>query len=88
AMEQDLVPEIHDAKPSMLKSSKLPELRHVIRLGSDKTPGMLNFEELLAEPAPAQLEQLARLESELQFDEAVNIQFTSGTTGSPKGATL
>ncbi|WP_313707221.1 AMP-binding protein [Massilia sp.] len=88
AMVQDVVPEIHDAKPSMLKSSKLPELRHVIRLGSDKTPGMLNFEELLAEPAPAQLEQLARLESELQFDEAVNIQFTSGTTGSPKGATL
>ena len=88
AMVQDVVPEIHDAKPSTLKSSKLPELRHVIRLGSDKTPGMLNFDELMAEPAPAQLEQLARLESELQFDEAVNIQFTSGTTGSPKGATL
>ncbi|HAV36739.1 MAG TPA: AMP-binding protein, partial [Massilia sp.] len=87
-MVQDVVPEIHDAKPSMLKSSKLPELRHVIRLGSDKTPGMLNFADLMAEPAPAQLEQLARLESELQFDEAVNIQFTSGTTGSPKGATL
>jgi fatty-acyl-CoA synthase len=49
---------------------------------------MLNFDALMAEPAPAQLEQLARLESELQFDEAVNIQFTSGTTGSPKGATL
>lgn len=88
AMVQDVVPEIMDAKPSMLKSSKLPELRHVIRLGSDKTPGMLNFADLMAEPAPAQLEQLARLESEFQFDEAVNIQFTSGTTGSPKGATL
>jgi len=87
-MVQDVVPEIHDAKPSMLKSSKLPELRHVIRLGSDSTPGMLNFDALMAEPAPAQLEQLARLESELQFDEPVNIQFTSGTTGSPKGATL
>ncbi|MEW6371429.1 MAG: AMP-binding protein [Pseudomonadota bacterium] len=87
-MVQDVVPEITDAKPSMLKSSKLPELRHVIRLGSGQTPGMLNFEALMAEPAPAQLEQLARLESELQFDEPVNIQFTSGTTGSPKGATL
>ncbi|WP_312549578.1 AMP-binding protein [Massilia sp.] len=88
AMVQDVVPEILDAKPSMLRSTKLPELRHVIRLGSDKTPGMLNFEELMMEAAPAQLEQLATLESELQFDEAVNIQFTSGTTGSPKGATL
>ena len=87
-MVQDVVPEITDAKPSMLKSSKLPELRHVIRLGSGQTPGMLNFDALMAEPAPAQLEQLARLESELQFDEPVNIQFTSGTTGSPKGATL
>ena len=87
-MVQDVVPEIMDARPSMLRSSKLPELRHVIRLGSDKTPGMLNFDELMADPAPAQLEQLARLETELQFDEPVNIQFTSGTTGSPKGATL
>ena len=87
-MVQDVVPEITDAKPSMLRSTKLPELRHVIRLGTEQTPGMLNFDELMAEPAPGQLEQLARLESELQFDEAVNIQFTSGTTGSPKGATL
>lgn len=87
-MVQDVVPEIADARPSMLKSSKLPELRHVIRLGTEQTPGMLNFDALMAEPAPAQLEQLARLESELQFDEPVNIQFTSGTTGSPKGATL
>ena len=87
-MVQDVVPEIADAKPSMLRSSKLPELRHVIRLGTEQTPGMLNFDALMAEPAPAQLEQLARLESELQFDEPVNIQFTSGTTGSPKGATL
>lgn len=87
-MVQDVVPEIADAKPSMLRSSKLPELRHVIRLGTEKTPGMRNFDELMAEPAPAQLEHLARLESELQFDEPVNIQFTSGTTGSPKGATL
>ena len=87
-MVQDVVPEIADAKPSMLRSTKLPELRHVIRLGSGQTPGMLNFDALMAEPAPAQLEQLARLESELQFDEPVNIQFTSGTTGSPKGATL
>ena len=87
-MVQDVVPEIMDAKPSMLRCAKLPELRHVIRLGSDSTTGMLNFDALMAEPAPAQLEQLARLESELQFDEPVNIQFTSGTTGSPKGATL
>ncbi|HEX8407198.1 MAG TPA: AMP-binding protein, partial [Duganella sp.] len=66
----------------------LPQLRHVIRLGAEQTPGMLNFEQLTREPDADQLEQLRMLESQLQFDDAVNIQFTSGTTGAPKGATL
>lgn len=87
-MVQDVVPEIREARPSMLRSTRLPQLRHVIRLGSEPTPGMLNFDALMAQPSPAQLEQLAGLETTLQFDEPVNIQFTSGTTGSPKGATL
>ena len=87
-MVRDVVPEILDAAPSQLRSSKLPQLRHVIRLGSDTTPGMLNFDQLLAEPGAARLAQLASLGAMLQFDDPVNIQFTSGTTGSPKGATL
>jgi fatty-acyl-CoA synthase len=66
----------------------LPHLRHVIRLGAAKTAGMLNFDELLATPSAAQLEHLAAIEAAIQFDDPVNIQFTSGTTGSPKGATL
>jgi len=87
-MVQDVVPEIRDAAPSQLRSEKLPQLRHVIRLGSEKTPGMLNFDDLMAEPRADQLAQLATLGAALQFDDPVNIQFTSGTTGSPKGATL
>ncbi|WP_313177980.1 AMP-binding protein [Massilia sp.] len=87
-MVQDVVPEIRDAAPSQLRSGKLPQLRHVIRLGSEQTPGMLNFDELLAQPSAGQLESLATLGAALQFDDPVNIQFTSGTTGSPKGATL
>ncbi|WP_305824105.1 AMP-binding protein [Massilia brevitalea] len=87
-MVQDVVPEILGAAPSQLRSSKLPQLRHVIRMGSAQTPGMLNFDDLMAEPGAGQLAQLAKLGAALQFDDPVNIQFTSGTTGSPKGATL
>jgi fatty-acyl-CoA synthase len=85
---QDVVPEIHRAKPRALRSERLPHLRHVVRLGLDKTPGMLNFDDLLAATDAGYLDQLATIEAELQFDDPVNIQFTSGTTGSPKGATL
>ncbi|HBI69971.1 MAG TPA: AMP-binding protein [Massilia sp.] len=87
-MVQDVVPEVRDAAPSQLRSEKLPQLRHVIRLGSERTPGMLNFDDLMVQPSAEQLESLATLGAALQFDDPVNIQFTSGTTGSPKGATL
>ncbi|MCC2959691.1 AMP-binding protein [Massilia sp. IC2-278] len=87
-MVQDVVPEVRDAAPSQLRSEKLPQLRHVIRLGSERTPGMLSFGDLMVEPSADQLAQLASLGAALQFDDPVNIQFTSGTTGSPKGATL
>jgi fatty-acyl-CoA synthase len=66
----------------------LPHLRHVISLGAAKTQGMSNFDDLLAAPSAEQLERLAAIEAAIQFDDPVNIQFTSGTTGSPKGATL
>ncbi len=88
AILQDVVPEIHHARPGALQSERLPHLRQVIRLGADKTPGMLNFDEVLAAPGADALERLAAVEATLQFDDAVNIQFTSGTTGAPKGATL
>jgi fatty-acyl-CoA synthase len=88
AMLQDVAPEIHHCQPGALNAPRLPHLRHVIRLRSDKTPGMLNFDEVMEAAGPADLEQLERIAATLQFDDAINIQFTSGTTGSPKGATL
>jgi fatty-acyl-CoA synthase len=88
AIVRDVVPAIHHARPGALQSERLPHLRHVIRLGDERTDGMFNFSELLASPTDEQLAHLARVEEALQFDDPVNIQFTSGTTGAPKGATL
>ena len=66
----------------------LKSLETVIRLGKEKTAGMLNFDELLVDASDAEVEQLEALGRTLQFDDPINIQFTSGTTGAPKGATL
>jgi fatty-acyl-CoA synthase len=90
AILEDVVPEIRTSAPGKLESPRLPHLKHVIRLGPDKTPGMRNFDEVLvpADAESAHLANLAQVEAALQFDEPVNIQFTSGTTGAPKGATL
>ncbi|GEP55623.1 AMP-binding protein [Reyranella soli] len=72
----------------LVKAGKLPHLRHVVRLGAEKTPGMLNFDDVANAGGNAEKMKLAELGPKLQFDDAINIQFTSGTTGHPKGATL
>ena len=87
-MLQDLAPELATAAPGAARCARLPQLEWAIRLGSEKTPGLLNFDELRRPASRAELNDLAELALQLQFDDAINIQFTSGTTGSPKGATL
>ena len=81
-------PEIDAAEPGRLRSENLPALEFVIRLGAEKTPGMLNFDEVAAPASEPEREALAAFGATLQFDDPINIQFTSGTTGTPKGATL
>jgi fatty-acyl-CoA synthase len=85
---KELAPELGHCEPGLLRSHALPTLEMVIRLGSERTPGMLNFDDLLTPPTRDELTALALLSERLQFDDPVNIQFTSGTTGHPKGATL
>ncbi len=84
----DLAPELTHCEPGLLRSHRLPTLEMVIRMGEGQSPGMLNFDALLRAPTRDELTELALLGERLQFDEAINIQFTSGTTGNPKGATL
>ena len=88
-MLQRLAPELATCAPGALQSPRLPQLQMVIRLGEAKTPGMLNYGEVL-ERGRAQLDVAAldALGTRLSCFDAINIQFTSGTTGNPKGATL
>lgn len=88
AMLAELAPELAASAPGRLRADRLPQLRWVVRLGDEATPGMLNFAALQAEPSDEERRQLAERGATLQFDDAINIQFTSGTTGHPKGATL
>jgi fatty-acyl-CoA synthase len=87
-MLRDLAPELAECAPGELRAAKLPDLRVVIRLGKSKTAGMFNFDEVSGMASDAQRKRLAELADNLQFDDPINIQFTSGTTGAPKAATL
>lgn len=87
-MIQGLVPELAKAIPGKLRSATFPDLEMVIRLGDDQTPGMINFGDLPGLATAESKQRLQQVAGELQFDDPINIQFTSGTTGSPKGTTL
>ncbi|MGY3865513.1 AMP-binding protein [Aeromonas bivalvium] len=88
AMLAALAPELASAEPGALKAAALPTLSWVVRLGEDKSPGMLNFGDLQTLGDEADLDHLTRVAAGLRASDPINIQFTSGTTGSPKGATL
>lgn len=87
-MLRELVPELARCAPGQLRAARLPALEVLIRLGDEPEPGMFNFNALLGAASCDELEELRRLGERLQFDDPINIQFTSGTTGAPKGATL
>ncbi|MCK1717697.1 AMP-binding protein [Bradyrhizobium sp. 141] len=87
-MLNTLLPELSAAKPGQLQAARLPALRNVIQIGGPAASGTIPFEEVARIGRAEHHEQLAALGAALQFDDPVNIQFTSGTTGSPKGVTL
>lgn len=86
AMIAEVAPELAECAPGELLSKSLPDLRMVIRMGKGTSPGMLNFDDIAA--TKADTARLDAIDARLHQDDPINIQFTSGTTGLPKGATL
>lgn len=86
-MIEALAPEICAANPSLL-SARLPQLRHVVMIGDRPRLGWKAFKDIPDFASATHRAELARRKATLDCGDAINIQFTSGTTGLPKGATL
>ncbi|KAG7506127.1 acyl-CoA synthetase family member 2, mitochondrial-like isoform X1 [Solea senegalensis] len=86
-MLREICPEIDEAPAGMIQSSRLPDLRMVIVTDS-RQPGMLHMEDVMQAGESRHHKELMDLQKKLSFDDPINIQFTSGTTGSPKGTVL
>ncbi len=88
AMLTSVCPEVSESAPGAMHSAKLPLLRTVALMGPQQHPGMYTWEQFLALGSDVPDEELAARQASLDFDDVINIQYTSGTTGLPKGASL
>jgi fatty-acyl-CoA synthase len=88
AMLNSLIPELSSAEPGRLACTAFPELRVLVQLGTGHVAGTLSFEDLMAGGDAAAEDMPALFEEPQDADRIFNIQFTSGTTGTPKGAAL
>jgi len=88
-MLQALAPELGQCEPGQLRAARLPRLRTVVRMCDTATPGMMTFSDLIeAGRVALQTINIEAIGATLSALDPINIQFTSGTTGNPKGATL
>ena len=84
----DVCPELNTCQPGNLKSAKLPMLKNVIFIGNESHPGMFTWNEVMAMSEKISDAELYARQDSLQPDDVINMQYTSGTTGFPKGVQL
>ncbi|MBQ4858171.1 AMP-binding protein [Pseudoalteromonas sp. MMG007] len=87
-MLNSLAPELKHCDNGKLSAQALPSLKNVIRIGDEASAGMFSFSDIMKMATPAQELELNAIAANLNAEQDINIQFTSGTTGNPKGATL
>ena len=88
AMLEELAPELKDAAPGELRASRVPSLRHCIVVGQDPVAGMYRYPDVVSLGRSIDAGEIDRISKSLNPDDPINVQFTSGTTGAPKGAAL
>lgn len=88
AMIQEICPELQTCEPGALQSKRLPHLKNVIYLGNERQPGMFLWSDLLERAAWVTEEERSARQATLSPDDVINMQYTSGTTGFPKGVML
>jgi fatty-acyl-CoA synthase len=84
----ELCPELYNCKPGELKSARLPFLKNVIVIGDERYPGMFTWGDMIEMGLAVTEEELAARQASLDPDAVVNMMYTSGTTGFPKGVML
>lgn len=84
----ELCPEIKNSEPGRLDSHTLQRLKNVIFIGDEKKPGMFNWADLYELAASVSDEELMSVQNSLDIHDVINMQYTSGTTGFPKGVML
>jgi fatty-acyl-CoA synthase len=87
-MIYEICPELRECEPGKLQAKRLPRLRNVIFIGDEAQPGMFTWADVLALGTEVPDEELIRVQSSLHADDVINMQYTSGTTGFPKGVML